>query len=86
MESQNSIGYDKPLSSTARSSKWSINIQEIVKRTQRNLEKGSLGANQKNFEVNPKPSGITGLNPNMALYPKYERKPYTGVKDEIKRN
>jgi signal recognition particle GTPase len=35
---------EQPLSSTARSkanSKWSINIQEIVKRTQRNLERGT---------------------------------------------
>jgi len=30
--SQQSI-FEKPLSSTARNSKWSINIQEIVKRT-----------------------------------------------------
>lgn len=35
---------NQPLSSTARTNantKWSINIQEIVKRTQKNLERGT---------------------------------------------
>jgi hypothetical protein len=46
-ESNSQQLFEKPLSSTARNSKWSINIQEIVKRTQRNLEKGSSMQGQK---------------------------------------
>jgi hypothetical protein len=46
-ESHSQQLFEKPLSSTARNSKWSINIQEIVKRTQRNLEKGSSMQGQK---------------------------------------
>ena len=49
----------KNLSSKGQQSKWSINIQEIVKRTQKNLERGpssqkagSVGANTSGLEHN----------------------------------
>ena len=53
-ESHSQQLFEKPLSSTARNSKWSINIQEIVKRTQRNLEKGtSMGSQKASLDKKP---------------------------------
>jgi len=50
---------DQPLSSTARSqanSKWTINIQEIVKRTHRNLEKGQVASSSLTRTYEEKPT------------------------------
>lgn len=76
-ESHSQQIFEKPLSSTARNSKWSINIQEIVKRTQRNLEKGSITGQKasldKKADGKPKPAGITGLNAvEHSLYSKFD--------------
>ena len=83
-QSQQNI-LERPLSSTDRS-KWSINIQEIVKRTQRNLKKGTVSTSQKDSVLQKKPdvkpAGIIGLetakqsSAQYALYSKLEpRKP-----------
>ena len=87
-QSQQNI-LDRPLNSADRS-KWSINIQEIVKRTQRNLKKGNTApasqstAVQKKSDPGQKPAGAVGLDTakqssasaSYALYQKIEqRKP-----------
>lgn len=59
---------EQPLSSTARTkanSKWSINIQEIVKRTQRNLERGTSNGPSSLTRIYEEKSSLNDIPPKL---------------------